>query len=90
MKKDWIKLDSCSYGSTWQQFFCGKCKKLNWKCLGNIEDCTSTIGEEEGFVCWNCEAKNLVDTEWEWLNLDKKGNFEEPPRFEPGLKTPNY
>lgn len=42
------------YVETWAKLFCPSCSKVNWLCLGNLED--QTAPDREACECWSCGA----------------------------------
>lgn len=42
------------YHQTWTEFICPACKKKNFVCDGDINDCSGQ--DVEAFECWNCNG----------------------------------
>lgn len=65
----------------WTKCNCNLCHENNWVYLGDPEDCT--LPDVEGFVCWSCKHKNIIDEQClEWTTL-------EDAYYRDGLKTPH-
>lgn len=43
---------------TWSKERCSCCGAINWVCLGDQNDCTSSMGEEPVLLCWLCRQKS--------------------------------
>lgn len=42
---------------TWSRETCPHCWHCNWFCLGNLNDQTSSTGEEVVASCWQCRRR---------------------------------
>ena len=46
-----------SNGDSWDCSRCPECGRDNYICMGDLNDCTSSLGQEPACICWNCEHK---------------------------------
>ena len=46
---------------SWSRESCPRCSASNWFCYGDLEDCTSVIGEEEAHQCHKCAFRWWIE-----------------------------
>jgi phosphate starvation-inducible protein PhoH len=45
---------------SWYRESCNKCEKTCW--VNNGDERDSTLNDYDGFICWSCKAKNLINS----------------------------
>lgn len=68
-------------GDTWYNEVCPTCKKLNWVCLGDLND--FTLPSIEGYKCYFCSKINIFED----INPDDLSDPDDP-YIDDGLEHP--